>query len=225
MTTPAVIFDLDGVLVDSEPNYLASERELLAGYGIEFTEDMKVPYIGLSTHEMLSRVVTDHGLAAPVAELVQRKNEIYRRIADAHTPVNEPMRRLAGLLHEAGHPLAVASGSSPGALTGVLVGTGLAGYFDAVLSAEEVGRGKPEPDLFLAAAARLGVLPADCVVIEDSTYGVLAAHRAGMRVVAIPYRPDLAGAASFGLADLVIEGGAADADADRIFAFVVANGA
>jgi beta-phosphoglucomutase family hydrolase len=219
---PAVIFDLDGVLVDSEPNYLASERELLAEYGIDFTEDMKVPYIGMSTWEMLSRLAAEHGLSTPVPELVERKNGIYRRLADAHTPVNEPMRRLAELLREADHPLAVASGSSPEALSVVLAATGLVEYFDAIVSAEEVERGKPQPDVFLAAAARLGVRPADCFVIEDSAYGVLAAHRAGMRSVAIPYRPDLATAEAFGLADLLIEGGMSAAEADKIFAFITA---
>jgi len=219
---PAVIFDLDGVLVDSEPNYLAAERVLLSGYGIDFTEDMKVPYIGMSTWEMLSRVAAEYRLPTAVPELADRKNEIYRRLAEEHTPVNEPMRRLAELLHDAGHPLAVASGSSPQALSTVLTGTGLAAYFDAVLSAEEVERGKPEPDVFLAAADRLGVRPADCVVVEDSSYGVLAAHRAGMRSVAIPYRPDLAGAEAFSLAGLLIEGGMAAADADKIFSFITA---
>lgn len=222
-TAEAVIFDLDGVLVDSEPNYLASEQILLADFGIDFTEQMKVQYIGLSTREMLDRVAAEHSLTTPVDELVDRKNEIYELLAGTHTPVNEPMRELAELLRRNGFPLAVASGSSPGALRGVLEVTDLARYFDVIMSADDVPRGKPAPDLFLAAAAKLGVEPLSCVVVEDSAYGVEAALAAGMRCVAIPYRPDLAGAEVFTQADLLVVGGMANVDPEAVYAFITAD--
>ncbi|NUT32454.1 MAG: HAD family phosphatase [Hamadaea sp.] len=218
----AVIFDLDGVLVDSEPNYLASEQILLADFGIEFTEQMKVEYIGLSTREMLERVVAKHGLTTPVDELVDRKNAIYELLAGTHTPINEPMRILAELLRRNGFRLAVASGSSPGALRGVLEGTGLMPFFDVVMSADDVPQGKPAPDLFLATAAKLGIEPASCVVVEDSAYGVQAALAAGMRCVAIPYRTDLTGAEVFTQADLLVVGGMANVDPEAVYAFITA---
>ena len=216
----AVIFDLDGVLVDSEPNYLESERVLFGKYGVTFTAEMKVPYIGLSTKEMLERVIVEFDLAVPLGVLVEEKNAIYLRLAAEHTPVNAPMRRLVELLRDHGYPLAVASGSSSAAIDVVLRHTGLDDFFDVVVSAESVPRGKPEPDLFLEAARRLSVPPAACVVVEDSGYGVTAARRAGMRCIAIPYGDGLSMGDAFAKADLLLGGSMASVDADSVFAWI-----
>jgi HAD superfamily hydrolase (TIGR01509 family) len=216
----AVIFDLDGVLVDSEPNYLESERILLGAHGITFTAGMKVPYIGMSTREMLARVVVEFGLEAPLGTLVDQKNAIYLRLAAVHTPVNAPMRTLLELLHHHEYPLALASGSSAAAIEVVLSHTGLGSFFDVVVSADSVARGKPEPDLFLEAAQRLGVIPAACLVVEDSGYGVTAARRAGMRCIAIPYRGELSMNDAFAEADLLLGDSMANVDGAAVFAWI-----
>ena len=218
--TRAVIFDLDGVLVDSEPNYLESERVLLGEHGITFTAEMKLPYIGMSTREMLERVKAEFGLAAALDTLVEEKNAIYLRLAAEHTPVNAPMRDLVTLLREHAYPLALASGSSPAAIDVVLRHAGLEDAFDVVVSADAVPRGKPDPDLFLEAARRLGVLPAACAVIEDSGYGVTAARRAGMRCIAIPYGDALSMGGAFAQADLLLSGPVSRVDAASIFAWI-----
>jgi HAD superfamily hydrolase (TIGR01509 family) len=186
-----VIFDLDGTLVDSEPNYLAAEQRLLAEVGVlGFDERAKRPYVGMSTTEMLMDLIARHGITEPLEHLVARKDEHYIGIARERTTVFEPMRRFAEALAARNMPLALASGSTPNAIEAVLDTTGLRSLFSAVVSSDLVDRGKPEPDLFLETAARVGVLPDRCVVVEDSHYGREAARRAGMRCVFVPGGPD-----------------------------------
>lgn len=221
----ATIFDLDGVLVDSEPNYLESERILFSRYGISFTADMKVPYIGMSTREMLERVAAEFGVSTPLDTLVDEKNLIYLRLAAERTPVNAPMRTLLKLLREHQYPLALASGSSLAAIEAVLASTGFGTYFDVVVSADSVPRGKPAPDLFLEAARRLNIEPAACVVVEDSGYGVRAARRAQMRCIAIPYGGRLSMADAFAEADLLLAGSMANVDGAAVFAWIREQGA
>lgn len=218
------IFDLDGVLVDSEPNYFRSERVLLAEYGVDFTPEMKRPYIGMSTMEMLDDVVLRFGIAEPVGTLLSRKNAHYLEIAAGGTPAYPQTRRLVELLHGAGYPLALASGSSPEVIDTVLAGAGLLRYFDVVVSAEAVPRGKPAPDLFLEAARTLDIPPRECVVVEDSEYGVAAAAGAGMRCVAIPYLFDAPLAEAFHSADLLITGGMTGMNPDAVFEWVRSQG-
>lgn len=177
-----VLFDLDGTLVDSEPTYFEAGRRLLAQYGVtDFTWERHARFIGIGTRETLEILAREYGLNAPVEELLARKNRLYLELARAGTAVFPQMRELVGRLAAGGHPMAVASGSSRAAIEAVLAGTGLDALLSTVVSAEEVPRGKPEPDVFLAAARRLRVEPAACVVVEDAAPGVVAARRAGMR--------------------------------------------
>lgn len=217
----AVIFDLDGTLVDSEPNYFASEQRLLAELGITgFDEEAKRRYVGVSTREMMLDLSARYGFTDPVDVLVERKNGYYLELARAGTPVYPQMRKLVELLHERGYRMAVASGSSPEVLDVVLTDSGLAPFFEVVVSAEWVPRGKPEPDLFLETARRLGVEPSACVVVEDARHGVAAAHRAGMRCIAVPYLVDEPLAAEFRTADLLYRGGMAEFTAASAFEWI-----
>ena len=216
----AVIFDLDGVLVDSEPNYLESEQRLLADYGIQFTARMKRPYIGMSTREMLDDVASRFAIPERTDVLLARKNAYYLEIAARSTKTYPQTRRLLTLLHEHGYPLAVASGSSPDVIEVVLSAARLNGYFDVLLSADSVARGKPAPDLFLATASRLNVEPQGCLVIEDSSYGVQAAIAAGMRCIAIPYVLDAPLDDQFAAADLLVSTGMTDLRPEEAFAWI-----
>lgn len=180
----AVIFDLDGTLVDSEPLYFAAERRLLGELGVpDFDEEAKRPYIGMSTRAIFADLAAKHGFAEPADVLAARNVEYYLENVRAGIEVFPEMAVFVRGLVAAGVPLALASGSVPEAIATVLEVTGLVEYFGTWLSADHVPRGKPEPDLFLHAAERLGVAPADCVVIEDSWPGREAARRAGMRCV------------------------------------------
>ncbi|MCK1797753.1 HAD family phosphatase [Streptomyces sp. XM4193] len=186
--TPAVIFDLDGTLVDSEPHYYEAGRLLLARHGVaDFTWREHLEFVGIGTRETLATLRRRHRLAAPVDQLLREKNEIYLDLARRGTAVFPGMRTLLERLHEAGHPLIVASGSSAGAIEAVLGGTGLLPLLPRFVSAEEVGRGKPAPDVFVEAARRLGVRPTRCAVVEDAVPGVQAARSAGMRRIVVPY--------------------------------------
>ncbi|MEU7543143.1 HAD family hydrolase [Streptomyces sparsogenes] len=189
--TPAVLFDLDGTLVDSEPHYYEAGRLTLERYGVTgFTWERHLRFLGIGTRETLEILRREHGIDAPVDELVAVKNRHYLELVRTSAKAFPGMREFAERLLAAGHPVAVASGSSRAAIDAVLEATGLGPLLTVRVSAEEVGRGKPEPDVFLEAARRLGVAPADCVVVEDAAPGVEAARRAGMRCIAVPYAPD-----------------------------------
>ncbi|MEU7569604.1 HAD family hydrolase [Streptomyces fradiae] len=204
----AVLFDLDGTLVDSEPNYYEAGRRVLAAHGVTaFTWERHTDFIGIGTLETLRALKAEHGIDAPLEDLLAGKNRHYLELASAGTEVFPEMRLLVERLHADGVPMAVASGSSRAAIETVLAGAGLSGRFGALVSAEEVPHGKPAPDVFLEAARRLGADPSACVVVEDAPPGAEAAHAAGMRCVAVPYVPSTARAPAFLEAGLLFPGG------------------
>lgn len=207
----SVIFDLDGTLVDSEPNYFEAGRRTLAGQGVtDFTWAEHEKYVGVSTQETVALWKEHYGLTAPLETLLAEKNRRYLELARASTRVYPEMRAFVELLAAAGVPMAVASGSSPEAIEAILAGTGLGSRLTTVVSADEVARGKPAPDVFLEAARRLGATPADCVVLEDAAPGAVAARAAGMRCIAVPCLAAQADDPAFARADLLVRGGQAD---------------
>lgn len=209
--TLSVIFDLDGTLVDSEPNYYEAGRRTLDEYGVpDFSWAKHERYVGISTRETITDWRRRYGLSAPVDELLAVKNGHYLRLAGASTRVFPEMRAFVELLAAEGVPMAVASGSSPQAIGAILAGTDLDAYLRTVVSADEVAHGKPAPDVFLEAARRLGADPADCVVVEDAAPGAAAAHAAGMRCIAVPYVTAQADAPEFATAGLLLPGGQAE---------------
>jgi HAD superfamily hydrolase (TIGR01509 family) len=181
----AVVFDLDGVIVDSEHVWDEVREELARERGGRWHDRAQTDMMGMSSLEW-SRYMHDViGLAESPAEIDQ---EVVRRMLDRyaeHLPLidgaADAVARLAGSFR-----LALASSSNRPVIDAVLDESGLAPLFETTVSSEEVARGKPAPDVFLEAARRLGV-PADrCAAVEDSGNGIRAAHAAGMRVVAIP---------------------------------------
>ncbi|WP_432117471.1 HAD family hydrolase [Streptomyces sp. bgisy032] len=204
----SVIFDLDGTLVDSEPHYFEAGRQTLAAHGVTgFGWADHERYVGISTLETVADWKERYGLRASVEELFADKNRRYLDLARRSTRAYPEMRRFVELLAAGGVPMAVASGSSPEAIEAVLAGTGLDACLRTVVSADEVARGKPAPDVFLEAARRLGADPSRCVVLEDAPPGAAAAHAAGMRCIAIPYVPAQADAPEFATAGLLLRGG------------------
>ncbi|MFG2503139.1 HAD family hydrolase [Streptomyces sp. NPDC048441] len=203
----SVIFDLDGTLVDSEPNYFAAQRAMFAEHGVDYTWADNEQYVGIGTQETLAICKERYGIGVPVAELLTELDRRYLELARADTHVFPEMRKLVEQLYGAGVPMAVASGSSRAAIESILSGTGLDALLTTVVSADEVAHGKPAPDVFLAAAALLGADPADCVVLEDAAPGATAAHAAGMRCIAIPYVTAHADQPAFASAGLLLRGG------------------
>lgn len=211
LSAVSVIFDLDGTLVDSEPNYFEAGRRVLAEHGVPgFTWADHERYVGISTLETVALWKRVYGLTPPVGDLLAAKNRHYLELAAAGTRVFPEMRAFVELLAADGVPMAVASGSSREAIEAILSGTGLGARLRTTVSADEVARGKPAPDVFLEAARRLGAAPADCVVVEDAAPGAAAAHAAGMRCVAVPYVPDRSDAPEFATAGLLLRGGQAE---------------
>ncbi len=204
----AVVFDLDGTLVDSEPNYFKASLGTLARQGVtDFTWADHETYVGISTLETIGIWKRKYGIDAPDDELLEEMNARYLELARAETHVFPQMRLFVERLHAAGVPMIVASGSSPEAIDAILTGTGLGAQLPLYVSADEVERGKPAPDVFLEAARRLGAKAGHCVVLEDAAPGAAAAHAAGMRCIALPYVAAQADDPAFTTADLLFKGG------------------
>jgi HAD superfamily hydrolase (TIGR01509 family) len=180
--TELVIFDCDGVLVDSEPISLAVLVEALASAGVVMSEaEAHARFLGRSLKSMSEILHDDYGLAVDAAFLEAMRTALYARFRAELQPIDgiaETVDRL-GIAH------CVASSSQPERIRLSLAVTGLIDRFEPnIFSATMVSRGKPAPDLFLHASAAMGVAPAHCVVVEDSPAGITAAKSAGMRVVA-----------------------------------------
>jgi HAD superfamily hydrolase (TIGR01509 family) len=219
----AVIFDVDGTLLDSEENYYLADQALLAAYGVPFSRAEKARYVGGGNLDMMRDLVSRFRLPVTPEALGERKNALYLEIAGRGTPVYPEMRRFLGLVKARGLPVAAASGSAPEVLRTLLGATGLDQEIPVVVSAEEVPRGKPAPDVFLEAARRLGVPAHECLVVEDARQGVEAAKRAFMPCIAVPYLTAPPLDPRFGLADLLFPDGMAGFDAGRAMAWVVAR--
>ncbi|WP_406108807.1 HAD family phosphatase [Streptomyces sp. NBC_01003] len=218
----AVVLDLDGTLVDSEPNYFEASRRTLAEHGVpDFTWQEHESYVGISTQETIESLRRKYGIQAPVDALLTEMTTRYLALARAGTPVYPQMRKLVERLHEAGVPMAVASGSPLDAIDAVLSGTGLDAQLRIYVSADEVAHGKPAPDVFLEAARRLGVMPAHCTVMEDAIPGAAAAYAAGMRCIAIPYVAAQADDPAFATAGLLFRGGQREFTAEAAYDWLV----
>lgn len=181
----AVIFDMDGVIVNSEPLHEQALRETLELIGFPTTPGMRIAdYIGRSDGDFWRDFIVRFRPAQPLEELLRIKRDRVVELVRQHEPLFDGLPELVTTL-SARWPLALASGSEPVVIQAVLDLGDLRRHFRAVVSAAEVPRGKPAPDVFVLAARRLGVEPTDCVVIEDSRPGVAAALAAGMRVIAV----------------------------------------
>ncbi len=216
----SVIFDLDGTLIDSEFNYLESDRLFLARYGVEWTEELWRRFVGIGSRSMLQWMRGETGIEASVEQLLEEKNLAYLDVARRNTRVFPEMVELVKLLRNGGFSLAIATGSSSEVLHEVLDITGLRGLFEVVVSADEVAAGKPAPDVFLEAARRLGTEPGDCIVVEDSQYGVEAAASAGMSCVAVPTVVAEPLPECFERAGLLYRGGMGEFDPEEAFRWI-----
>jgi HAD superfamily hydrolase (TIGR01509 family) len=200
----AVVFDLDGVLIDSEQVWDEARRALAAERGRPWPETASRDMMGMSSPEWSAYMHEAVGLPEPPeeisAEVVRRLEESYRARLPLLPGAPEAVERLAGRW-----PLGVASSSNRELIDLVLELSGLDRYFKTTVSSEEVDRGKPAADVFLETARRLGVQPEGCAAIEDSEKGILSAKAAGMRVFAIPNPHFPPAGDALGQADEVLE--------------------
>jgi beta-phosphoglucomutase family hydrolase len=188
----AVIFDWDGVVVDSSSHHERSWEILAAQRGLPLPPDHFKRGFGKKNNI----IIPDLGWATAPAEidaLAHTKEEIYRDLVRQHGIEPLPgVRALLAALHEAGVPCAIGSSTERANLDLLLDLMDLRKFFRVIVSGEEVVHGKPDPSIFLLAAERLGLAPADCLVIEDALVGLEAARRAGMPVLAVATTEPLA---------------------------------
>ena len=186
MTLQGVIFDMDGVLVDSEPFGFEAMRRVMARYGLPYGEEENAEFLGRTTLDSCRILRARHRLPESEVTLADWYVEaMLEQIARGPIPmagVPEVLRGVRG----AGYRLALASSAEVRVIDANLAALAIRPLFEAVVSGTQVARGKPDPDVFLAAAERLGVPAAACLVVEDSRNGLLAAKAAGMRCAVVP---------------------------------------
>lgn len=199
----AVVFDLDGVLLDSEQVWDEVREELVKERGGRWHEQAQTEMMGMSSVEWSRYMHDELDLPEPPeeisAEVVRRLDEVYRKRLPLIDGAREAVERLA-----ARWPLGLASSSNREVIDLVLDLSGLAGFFRVTVSSEEVPRGKPAPDVYLEAARGLGVPPERCAAVEDSHNGIRSAKAAGMRVIAIPNQHYPPGEEALALADVTL---------------------
>jgi HAD superfamily hydrolase (TIGR01509 family) len=203
VSVTAVVFDLDGVLVDSEQLWDRGRRELVTERGGVWHEDATRAMMGMSSPEwsryLHDELQVDLEPAEISAAVVAKLEQLYRE----QLPLL-PGARAAVLALAQRWPLGLASSANREVIDLVLELAELEDSFAATVSSEEVPRGKPAPDVYLEAARRLGVAPTDCAAVEDSTNGLRAAAAAGMRIIALPNRTSPPAEDALQLADVVI---------------------
>ncbi|MGH2632867.1 MAG: HAD family hydrolase [Tepidiformaceae bacterium] len=179
----AVIFDMDGVLVDGEPLHFQGVNELLGEEGHAISLEAYKPYMGTKTG--WSDMIRDFGLPKPHEYYSARYREMMERRYRERSVALPGAVALVRQLKSIGLPLAVASSSIRPWVDACLERIGLVGQFDQVVTGSEVTSGKPDPEIYLLTASRLGLPPAQCLAIEDAPAGIESAHAAGMRCWAI----------------------------------------
>ena len=196
----AVIFDMDGVIVDSEPYQFLAFQDLFQEYGVKLTRE-NFNGVGRTAKENIELLMKKWRIQGDLLQLSEKREEIYRRLIKNNV---KPMKGAIRLINRLGFSckLAVASSSIRKNIDFILTSLKLKGKFDAVVGGDEVKNGKPAPDIFIAAAAKLKVKPSACVVIEDAERGVAAAKAAKMFCIAVPNKYTLGH--NFSEADLVV---------------------
>ena len=182
----ALIFDMDGVIIDSEPIHFRAFRQFFQSIGIEYTPQENALYLGRRDIEISAILIEKFNLSYTPEELTEKKETIFAELIRQEAL---PRPGLMDTLEEAtglNLPIAVASSATMPSIKLIVDALKIGRYFHNLSSGDEVKSGKPAPDVFLLAASRMQVHPSNCLVIEDTEAGVEAAKRAGMRVVAIP---------------------------------------
>lgn len=177
----AIIFDCDGTLVDSMPVHFLAWHETMTKYGIHFPEDRFYALGGMPSHRIIEMLSQEQNVPIDASLTAHEKEEAFLRridLLEAIEPVMDIVRQSRGR-----KPIAVASGGFRHIIVKQLKQIRCEDWFDAIVTAEDTQRHKPEPDVFLEAAKRIGMQPERCLVFEDADLGVIAAQRAGMQCI------------------------------------------
>ncbi len=183
---PGFVFDMDGLLLDTERLGLQTWRRAARELNLPLPEDTFLEMIGRRSRDIRSRLIERVGREDLADQLIARSTAHYDILIAQNVPVKEGVRELLAWLAARGQPCAVATSTGTARAERKLGAAGLLNYFKAVIGGDRVDHGKPAPDIYLRAAAEIGVAAADSVVFEDSEPGLQGAHTAGARVVWVP---------------------------------------
>lgn len=183
MTDKAVIFDMDGVLIDSEPAYLEMNLKMFAQFGIEMDDENYKALVGMPSVPMWKMLKEKYDLKNEVKDFIHYEKKRMLEILDSDiiTKPVDGISELIGTLKNNNIKLSVASSSAKDNVNFVLEKLKIRDNFEFIISGEEVVNGKPSPDIFLKVSDHFNICPADCFVIEDSANGIKAANSAGMK--------------------------------------------
>ena len=180
----AVIFDMDGVIIDSEPIHFEVDMQTMKDFGCSISKEELNKYVGTTNEYMWTDIKNKYKLDQSVEEIINYRSEMVKRKVIESDLI--PIEGIADLLKELkvkNIPAAIASSSPRDFIEVVVSKFQLEDYFSCILSGEEVENGKPAPDIYVETAKKLGISPEECIVIEDSKNGVLAAKKAGMKCI------------------------------------------
>lgn len=175
-----LIFDCDGTLADTMPLHYVAWRKTMKDWEIEFSEDYFYALAGTPTVHICQRLLNEHGVEGDAAEIAHQKESAFLDLLHQVQPI-EPIAEVARQFRST-HLMGVGSGSNRAVVLQILRQIGLGDLFTVVVGAEDTTRHKPEPDVFLEVAHRIGVAPEHCCVFEDADLGIEAARRGGMQV-------------------------------------------
>jgi beta-phosphoglucomutase family hydrolase len=182
----AIIFDMDGILVDSNPFHLRKWADLFRAHGVAFDpQELPKVVLGPPNEVTFRRYFGEPLTREQLAELGEELEENFRRAIGPHARAFPGVRRFLEECHAQSLPMAVASAAIAKNVHFLLAALGLRDYFRVVLAVDEISHPKPDPEIYLKAAAKLGLEPSVCVVVEDSFVGIAAAKRAGMKCIAV----------------------------------------
>ncbi len=182
----AVVFDMDGLMFNTEDVYTAVGTELLRRRGCEFTAELKAEIMGLRPRPTFEAMIRRHHLSDAWEELAAESDRLFIELLGQRLAPMPGLFELLKALERAGVPKAIGTSSSRHLVDECLRPFPLAGRFQFILAAEDIAEGKPHPEIYLTAARRFGVPPAEMAVLEDSRNGCLAAATAGALTVAVP---------------------------------------
>jgi 16S rRNA pseudouridine516 synthase len=182
----AVVFDLDGVLADSEPWWNRIDTKLLSEHGINYRGEYHRNVLGVSYQVAVEFYKDAFHISASIEELMRRRGEIAVEFFATRVGLFPSAKTTLETLHKMKLHLAVATSSVSASARPFLERTGIRGFFEVIVTGDEVKRGKPDPEIYLVTAQKLGVAPEACLVIEDALAGIAAAKFANMRVAAVP---------------------------------------
>jgi HAD superfamily hydrolase (TIGR01509 family) len=186
VSVDGIVFDMDGLMLDTEPLYKAAWQRASAELGYKLDDPSYLKLVGRPTEECYQDLRAQFGERFPFDVFRSRWAELWRDAADEGIPTKPGLHELLAFIEERGLPAAVATSSDVDYASFSLQQAGLAHRFDVVVTGDQVARGKPAPDIYLEAARRLGVEPQCCIALEDSEAGIVAAAAAGMVALLVP---------------------------------------